>query len=293
MDLEIVKIIQQLRNPVFDWLFYIITQIGDQYFFIALVAVIYWTVNKKYAHKFVFTYMLTAIVNTGIKEIVQRIRPFYYDGVQTEPRWETSGYSFPSGHSQAAGALGYMAYDVSKKLSKKWIWYIGIAIMVLVPFSRVYLGQHFLSDVIVGVTLSFILAHYIFKLVDKMGDNEHIYTLMLAPLFVLSLFFVQNSDLYVAAGGFVGFAVGYYLEKQYVQYDVKTDFWKQVLKVVIGLVIAIALKEGLKLVLPYSIDEEFNPTTLDLIFDFFRYLLIGVWAAVGAPLVFKYVFKRH
>ena len=293
MDLEIVKIIQQLRNPVFDWLFYIITQIGDQYFFIALVAVIYWTVNKKYAHKFVFTFMLTAIVNTGIKEIVQRIRPFYYDGIQTEPRWETSGYSFPSGHSQAAGALGYMAYDVSKKLSKKWIWYIGIAIMVLVPFSRVYLGQHFLSDVIVGVTLSFILAHYIFKLVDKMGDNEHIYTLMLAPLFVLSLFFVQNSDLYVAAGGFVGFAVGYYLEKQYVQYDVKTDFWKQVLKVVIGLVIAIALKEGLKLVLPYSIDEEFNPTTLDLIFDFFRYLLIGVWAAVGAPLVFKYVFKRH
>ncbi|MBU1093830.1 MAG: phosphatase PAP2 family protein [Firmicutes bacterium] len=293
MDLEIVKIIQQLRNPVFDWLFYIITQIGDQYFFIALVAVIYWTVNKKYAHKFVFTFMLTAIVNTGIKEIVQRIRPFYYDGIQTEPRWETSGYSFPSGHSQAAGALGYMAYDVSKKLSKKWIWYIGIAIMVLVPFSRVYLGQHFLSDVIVGVTLSFILAHYIFKLVDKMGDNEHIYTLMLAPLFVLSLFFVQNSDLYVAAGGFVGFAVGYYLEKQYVQYDVKTDFWKQVLKVVIGLVIAIALKEGLKLILPYSIDEEFNPTTLDLIFDFFRYLLIGVWAAVGAPLVFKYVFKRH
>lgn len=293
MDLEIVKIIQQLRNPFFDWFFYLITQIGDQYFFIVLVAIIYWTISKKYAHKFVFTYMLTAALNTGLKEIFQRLRPYYYTGVQTEPNWMTTGYSFPSGHSQAAGALGYMSYDVSKKLSKKWIWYIGIAILVLVPLSRVYLGQHFLSDVVVGVTLSFVLSIFIFKLVDKMGDNEHIYTLMLAPIFILVMFFVQNSDLYVAAGGFVGFAVGYYLEKEYVKYDVKAVYWKQILKVVIGLVIAIALKEGLKLILPYSANEELNPTILDLIFDFFRYLLIGVWAAVGAPLVFKYVFKRN
>ncbi len=292
MDLDIVKIIQLMRNPILDWFFYIVTQIGDQYFFIAIVAIIYWTVNKKYAHKFAFTFMLTAGVNTGIKEIIQRVRPFYNDGVSVEDRWITQGYSFPSGHSQAAGVLGYLSYDVSKKLSKKWIWYVGLAVLILVPLSRIYLGQHYLSDVVVGAALSFTLAFFIFKLVDKMKDNEHIYTIMLAPIFILVLFFVQNHDIFVAAGGFTGFAVGYYLEKEFVKYDVKADFWIQVLKVVIGLVIAVVVKEGLKFILPYTATEDTDPATLDLILDFIRYFAIGVWAAYGAPLVFKNVFRH-
>ena len=103
------------------------------------------------------------------------------------------------------------------------------------------------------------------------------YTLMLAPLFILSLFFFRNHDVYIAAGGFVGFAVGYYLEKKYVKLDVKAHWWIQVIKVIVGLGIAFGFKEGLKLVFP---DEIF--------FDFIRYFVVGVWAAVGAPLVFKY-----
>ncbi|MDI6452297.1 phosphatase PAP2 family protein [Peloplasma aerotolerans] len=282
MDLDIVKWIQSFRNPVFDWLFYIITQIGDQYVFIAAAVIIYWTIDKKFAHKFVFTFMVSAIVNSGIKELFKRVRPFYLPGVETEPHWNTDGYAFPSGHAQAAGVLGYTLYDVSKKTQKKWVWYIGIAILILVPLSRVYLGQHYLSDVIVGVVLSFVIAHFVFKLVDKMGDDEHIYTLMLAPIFIALLFFVKNHDLYIAAGGFVGFACGYYLEKKYVSYEVKNILWIQVLKVVIGLIIALAIKEGFKMIFPDV-----------LFFDFVRYLLIGVWAALGAPYVFKHAFKNR
>ncbi|MBU1141352.1 MAG: phosphatase PAP2 family protein [Firmicutes bacterium] len=293
MDLDIVKIIQLMRNPVLDWFFYIITQIGDQYFFIAIAVIIYWTISKKYAHKFVFTFMASALVNSSLKEIFQRPRPYTQNGVTTEPAWMTGGYSFPSGHAQASGVLGYMLHDVSKRTSKRWIWYIGLAIMILVPLSRVYLGQHYPLDVIVGVLLSFVIAHFVFKLVDKMGENEHIYTIILAPIFILLMFFILNQDLYIAAGGFVGFAVGYYLEKEYVKYEVKELFWVQIVKIVFGLIIALLIKEGLKLIFPYSLNEETDPTTLDLIFDFFRYLLIGVWAAVGAPLVFKYAIKHR
>jgi len=277
MDLDIVKWIQTLRNPVFDWFFYIITQFGDQYVFILLAVIIYWTIDKKFAHKFVFTFMVSAIVNSGIKEIFKRPRPYLYPGVESEPHWNTTGYAFPSGHAQAAGVIGYTALYSAKKTGYKWMKYVGIAFLILVPLSRVYLGQHFLSDVIVGTLLAFILAHYTFKLVDKMGDDEHIYTLMLAPLFIILMFFVKNHDLYIAAGGFVGFAGGYYLEKRFVSYQVKEKLWIQIVKVVFGLIIALVIKEGLKFVFPDT-----------LLFDFFRYLMIGAWAALGAPYVFKH-----
>jgi len=281
MDLSIVKWIQSFRHPILDWFFYIITQLGDQYVFILVAVIIYWTINKKFAHKFVFAFILSAAINAGVKEVFKRPRPYFYPGVDAEPSWQTIGYAFPSGHAQAAGVLGYTAIHASKKTKYKFLKPVAIAILVLVPLSRIYLGQHFLSDVVVGVLLAYGLAHLSFKLVDKMNDDEHIYTLMLAPIFIALLFFVKNHDLYIAAGGFIGFAVGYYVEKKYVGFDVKAPFLIQVIKVIIGLVIAFAIKEGFKFIFPDR-----------LFFDFLRYLLIGVWAALGAFYVFKYGVSR-
>ncbi|TNF08571.1 MAG: phosphatase PAP2 family protein [Bacillota bacterium] len=294
MDLNIVRGLQSLRNPLFDWLFYLITQIGDQYVFIFIAVIIYWTINKKFAHKFVFTFMISAIVNTGLKEIFKRPRPYIASpDVETLPSWETHGYSFPSGHSQAAGVLGYTAYHASKKLHKPWIWYIGIFILIFVPLSRIYLGQHYLSDVIVGAALAFFLSPLIFKLVDKMGDQEDIYTLMLVPFFLLALFFVQNETMFVAAGGFSGFALGYYLEKKHLKYDVTAKPLIQVVKVVLGIAVVFLIRLGLKVILPYSDQADTDPVLWDFIFDFIRYFAIGLWAAYGAPWVFKHVIKNR
>ncbi len=282
MDLEIIYRLQDLRNAFLDGTFYLITQLGDQIFFILVAGVLYWTVDKRLAHKFVFAYMMSAIANTALKNVFKRTRPFYYPGVESEPSWRTTGYSFPSGHAQASGVLGYTSYHIAKKYDKKYFKWIGLFIMIMVPLSRMYLGQHFLTDVIAGLLLALGLTYLSFKLVDKMGNDEHIYTLMLAPLFIAALLFFPHHDLAVGAGGFVGFAVGYYFEKKYIGYDVRAKMWVQILKILLGLAVALVIKEGLKLIFPEVI-----------FFDFIRYLLIGGWAALGAPVTFKYVFKHR
>jgi membrane-associated phospholipid phosphatase len=282
MDLSIIEAFQAIRNPLLDWFFYISTNFGDQYAFIIVAVILYWTYDKKYAHKFALTFMISAMVNSGLKEIFKRPRPFTEDGIEPPFGYETTGYSFPSGHAQASGVLGYTAYDLYKKHKINWIKWVGLFIIIVVPLSRVYLAQHYVSDVLVGVILSVAISIAMFKLIDKMNDKEEIYTLYILPILIILMIFVKNHDLYIAAGGFMGFAIGYFVEKRYIGYHVKNTNLNQVLKVLIGVVIALIIKEGFKLVFP---DE--------LIFDFIRYFLIGGWAAAGAPYMFKYVFKKN
>ncbi|MCD4826455.1 MAG: phosphatase PAP2 family protein [Acholeplasmataceae bacterium] len=282
MDLSIIKAFQAIRNPILDWFFYISTNLGDQYAFIVIAVILYWTYNKKYAHKFALTFMISAMVNSGLKEIFKRPRPYTQSNIDSPFGYETTGYSFPSGHAQASGVLGYTAYDLYKKHHLNWIKWLGLFIIIVVPISRVYLVQHYLSDVLVGVVLSVGVSILMFKWIDKMNDKEEIYTLYLLPFLVIAMIFVKNHDLYIAAGGFMGFAVGYFIEKRYVKYEVKNTTINQILKVVIGVIIALVIKEGLKLVFPEV-----------LIFDAIRYLMIGGWAALGAPYMFKYVFKKN
>ncbi len=282
MDLNIIKAFQSIQNPILDWFFYITTNLGDQYAFIVVAVILYWTYNKKFAHKFALTFMISAMVNSGLKEIFKRPRPFTVDGVDTPFGYETTGYSFPSGHAQASGILGYTAYDLYKKHHKNWLKWLGLFIVIVVPISRVYLAQHYLTDVLVGLILSIGVAVLMFKLIDKMNDKEEIYTLYFLPILVILMIFVKNHDLYIAAGGFMGFAIGYFVEKRYVKYDVRNKPLNQVLKVILGVLIALVVKEGFKFIFPDR-----------LFFDFLRYLLIGGWAALGAPYLFKYVFKNN
>lgn len=277
MDYEIVRLIQSIRNPFFDWFFYIVTQLGDQYVFILVAVILYWTVDKKFAHKFVFAFIISAAVNSSLKEMFKRVRPFYLSGIESEAHWQTDGYSFPSGHAQAAGVLGYTGLAAYKRYGFKFLRYISLFIMIFVPISRIYLGQHYLTDVLVGLLLAYGIAALMFKLVDRMKNEEDIYTLMLVPIFFILMIFIKNHDLYIAAGGFTGFALGYYLEKRYIKYDVKDKMLYQIIKVIFGIIIALAIKEGFKLIVPDTI-----------FFDFIRYGLIGLWAALGAPWVFNY-----
>jgi membrane-associated phospholipid phosphatase len=93
------------------------------------------------------------ILTVGLKLGFERERPFFPDPLATE-----STYSFPSGHASVSlavyGTIGYIAArHASTRLKQLAALVAAAALILLIGFSRLYLGVHYLSDVIAGFSL--------------------------------------------------------------------------------------------------------------------------------------------
>jgi membrane-associated phospholipid phosphatase len=91
------------------------------------------------------------LVNVAVKHIVQRPRPQFDNPIVT-----LSTYSFPSGHTAGATVFyGFLAvYLLAHGRAQPWRWAIvgaAAAMVLLVGLSRIYLGAHYLSDVVGAV----------------------------------------------------------------------------------------------------------------------------------------------
>jgi membrane-associated phospholipid phosphatase len=107
-------------------------------------------------------------LNFCLKHLIQRGRPVFDDPIFSLPT-----YSFPSGHAMASTVFyGLLAIYASVNARQRYAVYVAIAAAVfmvaLVSFSRIYLGLHYLSDVMGGIAegiawlaLSFTVLHYL------------------------------------------------------------------------------------------------------------------------------------
>jgi undecaprenyl-diphosphatase len=91
-------------------------------------------------------------LNFCLKRLIQRGRPVFDDPLST-----LATYSFPSGHAMASTVFyGLLAIYASVNARQRYAAHVaigGAVLMVgLVSFSRVYLGLHYLSDVMGGIS---------------------------------------------------------------------------------------------------------------------------------------------
>ena len=156
----------KIRTPLLTKIFLIITNLGSPYVLILLTLLSFLLKNKKLSFIITANLGLITIINQVLKFIVKRPRPSdLFLIVET-------GYSFPSGHSMVSlsfyGLLIYFIYKYfkNKKLKVFLITLLSL-IIVLIGVSRVYLGVHFVSDVISGFLLSLSYLIIFIKVINK------------------------------------------------------------------------------------------------------------------------------
>lgn len=311
-EIEIIIWLQSFRNGFFDALFQFFTMFGEEFIIVGVLGIIYWCYDKKIGEEIGITVFVSLFLNSLIKTIVRRYRPYLVDAQIENVRPQTSGgYSFPSGHTQgAASVFGSLAIWIKKR----WLWIVSIVIIVLVAISRMYLGVHFLTDVLVGGLLGIGISWLGYRYFSTHDNHEKMYRYLVIGItvfgvifYLFTLFTIESTSTLTNArnlvdkleasfkmiGTVIGFVLGVSYEKKQVQFENHKVIWKNLIRVVLGVAIVMAIRLGLKpifglIVNPEELEEgQLFFASLALMFDFIRYFLM-VFVGIGLyPMIFK------
>ena len=278
--LAVVQWIQTFRNPVFDVFFATINFLGEEDFYILFLPLTFWCLHKALGMRLGAVLVFSTYVNQSLKDFFAAPRPYQVDSKLYAP-FKTAGYGIPSGHSQ--GTVTFWGY-IETQLKTRFWWALAIAIPFFVGVGRMYLGDHFPQDVLLGWTLGIgiVTAYAVFQpragaWLGKQSLGVQIALAIVIPLALAALHF--TNDTAKSAGVLLGFYAGLPVEEKFIRFDARGEWWKQIAKAVMGLAVLLALRFGLKAIFPEQ-----------TLFDLLRYTALGLWSSLGAPWVF--VFAR-
>ena len=289
--MELLRAIESIRSPFLDTVFGLITRFGEEMILIVVFCTLFWCVNKRMGYVLGVSFFLSSLAVQGLKIVFRVPRPWVADPtfqpVQGAVR-EATGYAFPSGHTQNAAAL---LGGLGAQLRQRPIKIVLFTIAILVGVSRLYLGVHYLFDVVASLVITFAIVFFAVKVVTDepvSKKREFLLSLFIASIalvvIAIAAYLYHNGistpsqlrDSTRAAGAAIGFAIGMYIERIYIRFPVEArNISLQVLKVALGIAGLIAVQEGVRLV------------GGGLIMDAVRYFLMVLWIAVGFPLIIK------
>ena len=169
------------RNKFWTGFFKIFTHLGSFYTLAVLAiigVVLIWFVmkNKRLGAFYAGTFAIVCIANFVIKQIVRRVRPEHLMII------EETGFSFPSGHAMMTFAFFALAIHfiwkfIQNKPLKITLVSVFSVIIAGIGFSRIYLGVHYLTDIIAGFLISYVIVSvcmmiYNSKLFKFLKDKE-------------------------------------------------------------------------------------------------------------------------
>lgn len=229
-------LIEAMQAPGIEWLttfWMAVTRLGGFYILPLLIGIIYYAVDKKAGFWIGLLVSLSTYLNVFLKSLLQIPRPGFEEvgGKRTEavkniqigsegrllPGITSSGPGIPSGHSQGATVFwGSFGLEL-KKLVPLFLVFVPL----MVGISRMYLGVHFLADVLAGLSIGYIFLYLSYKLRDRFQEFFSGLALrwkLLSPLVVFAilgaLVYNLNPEMSVLSGLMAGWVIGYVIENK-------------------------------------------------------------------------------
>ncbi len=294
--MEFLRYLESIRTPLGENIFYYLTNFGEEIIIMGLVGIIFWCVDKKIAYRMTFAYLLTVFAINMIKITCRIERPWIRDPEFTaveRAKKSATGYSFPSGHTQGAFSIyGTLAY----RIRRLWAQIILFVLIGLVMFSRLYLGVHTPEDVLVSCVISAVIVIGINIFADKTEFTSKRRLMVILGIVVLAIIYITYSVFLMNSGRILysnvsdgskgigaglAFALGWYIEPEYIDFNTKCkNIWMQILKAIIGAGGVFLIRSGIKALFEAN-----------MVIDMIRYFLMISWVFLAMPLIIKRFFE--
>ena len=272
MELDILRAIQTTASPALDTIAQAITFCGESVFLILAIALVYWTIDKNKGESIILSVLTTLFFYNTVKGIVRRERPIGAEGIRSLRVETATGTSFPSGHTSNAAAF-FTALAVEFK--KRPLYILSAILIVLVGLSRLYLGVHWPSDVLVGAVLGICISLILSRLSYYNVKEKTTAFVIVAIASVIAALALGESDMIKSAGLAVGTAIALPLEHRFIKFSTGRVLWKNIVRFLVGAALVAAAYLGLKYVLPE-----------DGIWMFVRYCAVTLDMMLLCPWVF-------
>ena len=288
--------------------------LGSEEFFLIMLPLLYWCVDTALGLRVGLILLFSTWLNDVFKILFNDPRP-YWISTDVKAYANESSFGVPSGHSQTAVAVwGMIAYYVNRR----WVWVACVAVMILIGFSRMYLGVHFPSDVLIGWLIGVILLLCFIRFWDPVAAwlKRLTFAQQVLVAFLVSLGFIGTVQLAIlslgdwtmpeewllniaaafpegpvpdpvgisgaitSAGTLFGLSLGLAWFTRQGGFSVEGSLGQRAVRFLVGLVGVAILYVGLKIIFPSG------DGALPYLFRYLRYSLVGAWVSAGAPWLF-------
>ena len=269
MDLQYLLYLQEnVRNESLNPFMMEVSNIAISFWLISIFMCLFWCINKKAGLLILTTYSISSLTNAIVKLSFCIYRPWIRDSRIATPmikiadkiidaKRTASGYSFPSGHTQVVTSYFSSCIFLTWK-KNKWLTILFLLAIFIVAFSRNYLGVHTPQDVIVGFILGSLSVYWANLFINRANQDKKsdfkllIYAIIIAIVSILYFTFKNYptelnakgelivdpqkmiKDGFLGIGVWLGFNLGWFLEKHYVDFSTDCSITCKIIRAIIG-----------------------------------------------------------